>query len=238
MDHHPGLGDLLQPGLPLEHDQGTMSVRRQQPSSGCHDLCHAFAGALLGRREQPGERAHPADPLEGPPELRLEDHHEREQADHGTGLHDLGQQPQAERLGRSVYGEQDGHADDEPDGAGPADEAEEPIDEEGGDPDIDQGGRFDLTQDRINELPHRRPSLASVLLGSARAACRRPLRASPQAHRATRRGSSAKRSPIRRHSRSRAAASPVSSISRPSSSSFSAAGPRQPRSRYSSANVT
>ena len=39
----------------------------------------------------------PPDPLEGAPQLGLEDDDEREQADDGPGLEDLGQQPQVER---------------------------------------------------------------------------------------------------------------------------------------------
>ena len=54
-------------------------------------------GARFGRRQEPRERADPADPLERPPELRLEDDDEREQADDGAGLEDLGEQAQVER---------------------------------------------------------------------------------------------------------------------------------------------
>ena len=57
------------------------------------------AGALLGRRHQPGERSDPADALEAAAQLRLEDDDEREQADDGAGLEDLGDEPQVEPLG-------------------------------------------------------------------------------------------------------------------------------------------
>ena len=54
-------------------------------------------GARLGRRQEPAERADPADPLERPAELGLEDDDEGEQADDGAGLEDLGQEAQVER---------------------------------------------------------------------------------------------------------------------------------------------
>ena len=64
-------------------------------------------GPLLGRREEPVERADPADPLERPTELRLEDDDEREQADDGARLQDLGQQLEVEEPRGGVDGEQD-----------------------------------------------------------------------------------------------------------------------------------
>ena len=57
--------------------------------------------------------ADPADALERPAELRLEHHDEREQADDGARLEELGEQPEAEELGQRVDAEQDRHADDE-----------------------------------------------------------------------------------------------------------------------------
>ena len=56
-------------------------------------------GPLLGRREEPVERSDPADPLERAAQLRLEDDDEREQADDGARLEDLGQQLEAEERG-------------------------------------------------------------------------------------------------------------------------------------------
>ena len=64
-------------------------------------------GALLGRREEPVERPDAADPLERPAQLRLEDDDEREQADDGAGLEDLGEQLEVEDAGRGVDGEED-----------------------------------------------------------------------------------------------------------------------------------
>ena len=102
VDHHPGLGDLLEAGLALEHDQGALAVGRQL-GRGARDLGRdVLDGARLGRRQEPAERADPADPLERPPQLRLEDDDEGEQADDGAGLEDLGEQPQVERDGQRV----------------------------------------------------------------------------------------------------------------------------------------
>ena len=96
VDHHPGLGDLLEPGLALEHDQRAVAFGGQLGGRPRDLVGDVIDGALLGRRQQPAERADPADPLEGPAELRLEDDDEREQADDGAALEDLGEQPQAE----------------------------------------------------------------------------------------------------------------------------------------------
>ena len=64
-------------------------------------------GPLLRRRQQPVERPDPADPLERAAQLRLEDDDEREQADDGARLEDLGEQLEAEEPGRGVDREQD-----------------------------------------------------------------------------------------------------------------------------------
>ena len=56
-------------------------------------------GALLGRREEPVERADAPDPLERAPQLRLEDDDEREQSDDRAGLEDLGQELEPEEAG-------------------------------------------------------------------------------------------------------------------------------------------
>ena len=91
---------------------------------------HVLGAPALGRRHEPGQRADPADPLQGPPQLRLEHDDEREQADDGARLEDLRQEAQLERLGRRVDREEDADADDEPDGARPADQAEQPVDQQ------------------------------------------------------------------------------------------------------------
>ena len=141
VDHHAGLGDLLEAGVALEHDQRAVAVGREQ-RGGVGDLVgDVLDGALLGRREEPVERPDPADPLERPAQLRLEDDDQREQPDDGARLEDLGQELEPEEAGRGVDGEQDGDADDEADGAGPADQAEEPVDEDRGDRDVDQRGQ-------------------------------------------------------------------------------------------------
>ena len=96
VDHHAGLGDLLEAGLALEHDQGALAVRRQL-GRGARDLGRDMdRGARLGRRQEPAEGADPADALERPAQLRLEDDDEGEQADDGAGLEDLGEQAQVE----------------------------------------------------------------------------------------------------------------------------------------------
>ena len=78
----------------------------------------SIARCSAGAKSQPNE-PDPADALERPAELRLEHDDEREQADDGARLEQLGEQPQAEELGQGVDAEQDRHADDERDRARP-----------------------------------------------------------------------------------------------------------------------
>ena len=93
----PGLGDLLEAGLALDHDERAVALRRQA-AGGPRDLGRdVLGGPRLGRRQEPAERADAADALERPPQLGLEDDDEGEQADDGAGLEDLGQQAQVER---------------------------------------------------------------------------------------------------------------------------------------------
>ena len=57
-------------------------LRRQQAAAArATSSATCSAHALVGRRHEPRERAHPADPLEGAPQLRLEDDDEGEEAD-------------------------------------------------------------------------------------------------------------------------------------------------------------
>ena len=112
----------------------------------------------VGEKSQLNE-PDPADPLERAAQLRLEDDDEGEQADDREGLEDLGQEAQVERAGGRVDREQDADADDEADGAGAPDQAEQPVDQERRDPDVDQRGQVDLADDRLEKLRHRPPSL-------------------------------------------------------------------------------
>ena len=82
---------------------------------------------------------------------------------------------------QDVDEEEDADADDEADGAGAADQAEQPVDEQGGDPDVDQRGQVDLFEDRPEELRHR-PAECSIAPRSRRVPSgRRARRRSPPA---------------------------------------------------------
>ena len=173
VEHHAGLRDLLEAGLALEHDQRAVAVGRQQRRRPGDLVRDVVDGPLLGRREEPVERPDPADPLERAAKLRLEDDDEGEQADDGEGLEDLGEEPQVEGAGRGVDREQDADADHEADRAGPADQAEQPVDQERRDPDVDQRGQVDLVDDRLEKLRHRPPSLHRAVGPDRRASGRR-----------------------------------------------------------------
>ena len=209
----------------------------------------------LRRRQEPVERPHAADPLEGPPELRLEDDDEREQADDGEGLEDLGEEPQVEGPGRGIDREQDADADHEADGARPADQAEQPVDEERRDPDVDQRGQVDLLDDRRDWLRHR--SAVYIARSGSPAVRGRPraARDGASAHRGgrvsradydrdiapvrrtarPRRASSASRSATIAHRRSRSGHRRRDRRCARAGGASRRPATRQPRSRYSSA---
>ena len=148
MEHDTGLGHLLEARFAFHDDQGAVAVAGQE-HRGMGDLVgNLVDAALVARREQPGERADPADPLERPAELRLEDDDDREQANDGKRLEDLGEEPQVESPSRGVDDEQNAHADHQADRPRPADQAEQPVDEDGGDADVDQRCQVDLIDDR------------------------------------------------------------------------------------------
>src|SRR5664280_1375851 len=245
VDHHAGLRDLLEAGFPLHDHQGPESRARQVGRSARHGEGHLLGAPLVGGRGEPGERSNPSDPLEGAAELGLEDDHEREQADDRTGLHELGEQAQAHGLGDRIDQEDHAAADHEPDCARPAYQAEEPVDDERGDRDVDERDRSNLSDQRLEELRHRPVSVApgsvttSGVATSARS--RHPLRdlearpAAPRRQAGANRGSSGKASRAAARMRSRAAASPSISTRCTRPRYVSPAKPLAPRSSASSA---
>ena len=118
VDHHADLGDLLQARLALDHDERAVALGRQRCGRPGHLGGDVSTRAILGRH-QPAQRADPADAVEGTAELRLEDDDEREQADDGAGLEDLGEQLQVEASGLRSTRRTGRHADDEANGARP-----------------------------------------------------------------------------------------------------------------------
>ena len=149
--HDARLGDLLQAGLPLHDDQGTVALVRQ-PLSCSGYLCRDMGRhRLLGRRYQPGQGAQAADSVEGAPQFRLEDNDKREQPHVGTGLEDDLEEAQVERHRRSVDEEQEAYADDQSNRARPPDQTEQPVDQESRDGDIGQDIRADLGERRLDQ---------------------------------------------------------------------------------------
>ena len=64
VDHHPGLGDLLEAGLALEDDERAVAVRGQVRGGPGHLVGDMVDRPRVGRRQEPGERADPADAVE------------------------------------------------------------------------------------------------------------------------------------------------------------------------------
>ena len=89
MNHHAGLGDLLQPGLALEDDQRTMALRGEGGCGPRHLRGDVFRLPLFSRRDQPREGSDATDAFEATAELWLEDDDEREDAHDGARLQDL-----------------------------------------------------------------------------------------------------------------------------------------------------
>jgi hypothetical protein len=178
VEHHAGLGDLLQARVPLEDDQRAVTLAGEERCCPGDLVGDPVDRALLRWREEPVERADAADPLERPAELRLEDDDEGEQADDRQGLEDLGEEAEVEDAGGGVDREQDTDTDHEADRARAPDQAEQPVDEERGDPDVDQRGQVDLFDDRLEKLRHRACQstsgpLARIEVGRSRWACPR-----------------------------------------------------------------
>ena len=155
VDHHAGLGHLLEPGLALEHDERALAVGRQLGRRAGDLGRDVDGGARLGRRQEPAERPDPPDALERAAQLGLEDDDEGEQADDRAGLEDLGQQPQVERdrqarrpCTRTLTPMTRRTA------RVPRIRLEQPVDEERGDPDVDDRRQVDLIEDRL-EKRHR-----------------------------------------------------------------------------------
>ena len=222
MDHHAGLGDLLEASLALEHDQGAVTVVRHH-AGGLGDLAgHVLDLALGGGGEDPADRADPADPLKGAAQLRLEDDDKREQAHDGAGLEDLREQAELQELGEGIDAEQDGYADDEGDGSRAADQAEHPIDEQRRDRDVEDSRRRDLPDEQFDELGHL---LASVTPGSG---------AAPQSAARPGPGRDQPRRLLAAAIRALASVSSSSLASSASRSSLSVASAPHPRSSYSS----
>ena len=128
------------------------------------------------RRERASPGADPADALEAPPQLRLEDDDERQQAHDRACLHDARQQAQPQGLGDHVDQLQDDGADDEPHGARALDQAEEPVDQEGGQEDVEQRGRLDAAT-ALDQFELAGPSAADCTRAGRRpSASRRRMR--------------------------------------------------------------
>ena len=87
------------PGLPLDHDERAVALGREHARRPARPRSATSSAARLLGRHEPAERADAADPVERAAQLRLEDDDEREQADDGARLEDLGEQPQAEDAG-------------------------------------------------------------------------------------------------------------------------------------------
>ena len=57
MDHHAGLGDLLEPGLALEDDEGAVALGRETARPRATSV-----GDVLGRARSAGESSQPNEP--------------------------------------------------------------------------------------------------------------------------------------------------------------------------------
>jgi hypothetical protein len=105
------------------------------------------------RDDEPAERADAADPLETSAQLRLKDDDEREEADDRARLQDLRQQLETQGLCQDIDDVEDRDADHEAHRAGAADQAEQPVDQQRGQRDIEDCDRLDReAPDQINEL--------------------------------------------------------------------------------------
>ena len=96
VEHDAVLGYLLKPRFSLEHDESSVALARHSSGSAGNFSGDVGGSRLLGRRTQPAEGAQPADPIERPAKLRLEDHDESEKPDVGARLQNLRQEAQVQ----------------------------------------------------------------------------------------------------------------------------------------------
>ncbi len=101
MDHHAGLGDLLESGLALEDDERAVALGGQPAAARATSAATCSTARDSAGESSQRERADPTDPLERPAQLRLEDDDQGEQADDRAGLEDPGQQDEVERDGQA-----------------------------------------------------------------------------------------------------------------------------------------
>ena len=181
MDHHAGLGDLLEPRLALEHDERAVALGGQL-GGGPGDLASRRArrraarpatGASRTSRPARSARARAA-ARAGRPRRARTGRRPRRPGGSGSAAR------RSNATASAYTTNEDADADHEADGARPADQAEQPVDEERGDPDVDDRRQADLVEDRSEELRHRRPSVASRP-SAGRGPDRRAPRCAPQA---------------------------------------------------------
>ena len=227
VDHHPALGDLLEtrsrvparsaprghpptgrrlPGRPRRRrdrrpaNQPATAARRTSRPARCDPAPRRISGWKMTTRANRPTTAPPC-------RIRVSN-------------------SQAEGDCQDVDDDQDADADDQPDGTRPTDQAEQPVDQEGRDPDVDQRGQADLVQDRSERAPSssgecsiatRRDRVIRRVAGRrVRAALVRRRRQPGERRRA---GGPSRASQMR----SRVPASPVRSASRASRTSLSVA---------------
>ena len=146
------------PDRPLPHSSlGGVLVREGR----LDEALAAYARALGRAPRDEAALSGRADALQGSSELGLEDDDEGEEADDGPGLQDLREELESEELSCCVDDVEGDDADDEAHGARAPDEAEEPVEEERREDDVDDRDRLDLyTGERVQEAVHRRPIVA------------------------------------------------------------------------------
>src|SRR3990172_8241936 len=162
VEHPRGLGGVLASRLASEDDERSAPLGGEE-RGGVRDLGRDALNLAVRARPEPAQRADPADTLEGSAQLWLEDDDEREEADDGTRLEDLREELEAERLGGDVDGVEGDDTDHEPHRARAADQAEEPVDEDSRDGDVDDRDRLDLeARERVQDAVHRRAIVAAA----------------------------------------------------------------------------
>ncbi len=160
VDHDAALGDFLETGVALQHDERPMTVTGHEGSSSRHLGRHVLGRGVLAR-EEPRQRTDPTNPVQCSTQLRLEDDHQGKQANDRPGLQDLGEEAQRQRLRHEVDAKQNADPDHKAHCTSSPDQAEQPVDQERSDPDVEQRRWPNLIEDRREDLRHRRASVAS-----------------------------------------------------------------------------
>src|SRR6202022_2909029 len=138
IDPDAAIGEVLQPGLLLEDDQGSREALRQLGGGSDHLVDHPVEDLQVIVRHRPADEADAAELVEGSADLRLEEHDDADQDRRGGVTENPGEQMQIEEVRQQADQREQEHPEHQLDRLGPSNEQEQPGEEERDQADVDQ----------------------------------------------------------------------------------------------------